>query len=146
MCPPRSPGIFANTDSIGEEERTLHPELAECIEAARDKKAEDIVVLDLRGLSDVTDYFVICHGTNERQVVAIADAVEERLSRTLGRSPAHVEGRRTSDWILMDYIDFVVHVFAEEKRAFYRLERLWGDAPRIEPEATATRSAPGGTA
>ena len=90
------------------------------------------MVLDLRGLSDITDYFVICHGTSERQVVAIADAIEERLVESHSRRPSHVEGRRTGDWVLMDFIDFVVHVFVENRRSFYRLERLWGDAPRLE--------------
>lgn len=90
------------------------------------------MVLDLRGLSDITDRFVICHGSSERQVLAISEAVEERLDRRLGVKPNHVEGRRTGDWVLLDYIDFVVHVFVRERRAFYGLERLWGDAPREE--------------
>lgn len=106
------------------------------MEAARDKKADDIVVLDLRGRSDITDYFLICHGTSGRQVLAIVDAVEERLSRNLGLDPNHVEGKKTGDWVLMDYIDLVVHVFIDEKRGFYGLERLWGDAPRLQlPES-----------
>jgi len=105
------------------------------VEAALDKKAEDLVVLDLRKLSDVTDFFVICHGTSDRQVLTIADSIEERLLRTLRVKPASVEGRRRSEWVLMDYIDFVVHVFVADKREFYRLERLWGDAPRVEPPA-----------
>ncbi len=89
-------------------------------------------MLDLTHLKVFTDYFVICHGTSGRQVLAIADAIEERLSRDLHRAPNHVEGRRVAEWVLMDYIDFVVHVFQAEKRAFYGLERLWGDAPRID--------------
>jgi ribosome-associated protein len=107
-------------------------ELEQCVEAALDKKAEDLVVLDLRKLSDVTDHFVICHGNSDRQVLAIADSIEERLRRGLGVRPAHVEGRRLAEWVLMDYIDFVVHVFVEERRNFYRIERLWGDAPRVD--------------
>jgi len=91
-----------------------------------------VVVLDLRGISDVTDWFVICHGTSDRQVKAVADSVEERLGRDLRTRPVHVEGRRTGEWVLMDYIDFVVHVFLADKREFYRLERLWGDAPRLD--------------
>lgn len=99
------------------------------------------MVLDLRNLSDFTDYFVICHGSSDRQIQAIADAIEERLAEDLGLHPNHVEGRSSSDWILMDYINFVVHVFVEAKRAFYALERLWGDAPQVElrsvqPEST----------
>jgi ribosome-associated protein len=94
-------------------------------------------VLDLRGLSDVTDYFVICHGSSDRQVLAIAEAIEERLLECNRVRPGHVEGRRNADWVLLDYIDFVVHVFQEEKREFYRLESLWGDAPRVVPGGEA---------
>jgi len=115
----------------------LRPEIAHCIAAALDKKALDPVILDLRGLSDVADFFVICHGTSDRQVLAIVDGIEERL-RALGVRPSHIEGRLRANWVLMDYIDFVVHVFVEEKRQFYRLERLWGDASRIEPAAPET--------
>ncbi len=89
-------------------------------------------MLDLRGLSDFTDFFVICHGTSDRQVLAIAECIEEELVRTLGVRPTHVEGRPRADWVLMAYIDFVVHVFIEDKRSFYRLERLWGDARRVD--------------
>jgi ribosome-associated protein len=112
--------------------KTVPAEIRQTVDAALDKKAEDLVVLDLRNLSDVTDFFVICHGTSDRQAVTIADSIEQRLHEALGIRPASVEGRRTGEWILMDYIDFVVHVFVEEKREFYRLERLWGDAPQIE--------------
>ena len=89
------------------------------------------MVLDLRRLKVFTDYFVICHGTSSRHALSIADAVEERLAKDLKREPGHVEGRRVAEWVLLDYIDFVVHVFTEEKRAYYGLERLWGDAPRL---------------
>jgi ribosome-associated protein len=102
------------------------------VSAARDKKAEGILVLDLRGRSDVTDFFVICHGTSERQTGAIADAIERRLLEAGYAQAAHVEGRRRGEWILLDYIGFVVHVFLDSRREFYRLERLWGDAPRVE--------------
>lgn len=88
-------------------------------------------MLDLRGLCDFTDYFVICHGSNTRQVLAIADAIEERLRETDHRKPKHVEGRRVGDWVLMDFIDVVVHVFQDERREFFGLERLWGDAKRV---------------
>ena len=101
------------------------------MEAALDKQAGEPVVLDLRGLSDVTDYFLICHGNSDRQVLAIADSIEQRLRQDFERRPSHVEGRRTADWILMDFVDFVVHVFQENRRQFYRLERLWGDAPTV---------------
>jgi ribosome-associated protein len=109
------------------------PEVVQAVEAAQDKKAEELVVLDLRNISDVTDYFVICHGTSDRQVQTISESIEERLIRDLRVKPKSVEGRRVGEWILMDYIDFVVHVFVAGKREFYRLERLWGDAPRLDP-------------
>ncbi|MCP3981332.1 MAG: nicotinate (nicotinamide) nucleotide adenylyltransferase [bacterium] len=110
----------------------LPAEVARCVEAALGRKAHDLVVLDLRGLSDVTDYFVICHGTSDRQALAITDAVDEALRASFKLRPSHVEGRQRGDWVLMDYIDFVVHVFLEDRRSFYRIERLWGDAPSID--------------
>ena len=109
--------------------------MIQAVEAALDKKAEELVVLDLRNISDVTDYFVICHGTSDRQVQTISESIEERLIRDLRVKPSSVEGRRVGEWVLMDYIDFVVHVFVAGKREFYRLERLWGDAPRLDPAA-----------
>ena len=117
------------------------------MEAALDKQAGEPVVLDLRGLSDVTDYFLICHGSSDRQVLAIVDSIGERLRREFERRPSHVEGRRSGDWVLMDFIDFVVHVFQEDRRQFYRLERLWGDAPSIDvselsPTAVDSESSP----
>ena len=93
--------------------------------AAEDKKAEDIRILALDPAeSGLTDYFLICNGTNERQNVAITDEIEIRLKREFGIYPNSVEGRRQAEWILMDYVDFIVHVFSPEKRAFYGLERL----------------------
>ena len=89
------------------------------------------MVLDLRPLKVFTDYFVICHGTSGRHALSIAEAIEERLEKEAGRSPGHIEGQRVAEWILLDYFDFVVHVFIEEKRAYYSLERLWGDAPLL---------------
>ena len=106
------------------------------VDAACDKKAEDVLVLDLRGLCHFTDYFVICHGSSSRQALAIADAIEERMLTEAKRKPKHVEGRRVGDWILIDFIDVVVHVFVDEKREFYGLERLWGDAPRVARAGT----------
>ncbi len=101
------------------------------IKAAEDKKAEQFVVLNLRKAAGFTDFFVICSGTNSRQIRAIADAVMEALSADDAR-PAHIEGYDRSEWILLDYFDFVVHIFAPETRAFYGLERLWGNAERVE--------------
>jgi ribosome-associated protein len=100
----------------------------EAVTAAEDRKAVDLKVLHLREISDFTDYFVLCSGTSERQVQAIADAVEERL-RAEGVRPLHVEGYNRGQWVLLDYGDLVVHIFQEEIRRFYALERLWGDAP-----------------
>jgi ribosome-associated protein len=117
------------------ETRRKTPRLPRQIElavgATESKQALDLVVLDLRKTGGFTDYFVICSGTNPRQIRAIADAVLETLAAE-GVKPAHVEGYDRSDWILIDYFDFVVHVFAQETRVFYGLERLWGNAERIE--------------
>ena len=106
--------------------------VATAVEAARDKKAVDTVVLDLRKADGFTDYFVICSGTNARQITAIADAVQETLKQELGERPAVAEGVKSSEWILLDYFNFVVHVFSRECRSFYGLERLWGNATRYE--------------
>lgn len=102
------------------------------IRAAREKQAVDVVVLDLRKADGFTDYFVICTGQNPRQVTAIADGVDETLRKDLGERPAVIEGIRKSEWILLDYFNFVVHVFSRDCRAFYSLERLWGNAVRHE--------------
>ena len=113
----------------------LPAQIDRAIAAAEDKKAVDLVVLDLRKAAGFTDLFVIASGTNVRQVRAIADAVMEALAAD-GVKPAHVEGYDRSEWILLDYFDFIVHVFAPETRMFYSLERLWGNAERIEIAAT----------
>jgi ribosome-associated protein len=100
--------------------------------ACEDKKAEDIRILALDpSESGLTDYFLICNGTNDRQNVAITDEIELRLKREFGVYPNSVEGRRQGEWILMDYVDFIVHVFSAEKRAFYGLERLRKSATTI---------------
>ena len=102
------------------------------VRAAHDRKALDVVVLDLRKAEGFTDYFVICTGANIRQIRAIADAVTDALRNDLGERPALAEGTHTSEWILLDYFNFVVHVFTRDCRAFYGLERLWGNAERYE--------------
>jgi len=107
------------------------------VRAALDKKAEDVVVLDLRKAGGFTDHFVICTGGNARQITAIADAVRETLKRELQERPTLSEGVDKSEWILLDYFNFVVHIFSRECRTFYALERLWGAAQRHqfnEPE------------
>jgi ribosome-associated protein len=114
-----------------EKARGLPAQVAVALRAAEDKKAEDLVVLDLRTTAGFTDFFVIASGSNARQVRAIADAVMEALAAS-GAKPAHVEGYDRSEWILIDYFDCVVHVFSRETRAFYGLERLWGNAERID--------------
>lgn len=101
------------------------------VDAALDKKATRVTVLDLRGAQAFADLFVICTGTNVRQVQAIADAIEARL-REQGTRPAHIEGYDRAEWILLDYFDFIVHVFTPDTREFYALERLWGNATRLE--------------
>jgi ribosome-associated protein len=110
----------------------LPKDVACAIRAARDKKAEHVVVLDLRNAGGFTDYFVICTGGNQRQIIAIADSVRETLKNELDERPALTEGVDRSEWILLDYFNFVVHIFSRECRAFYGLERLWGNAERHE--------------
>jgi ribosome-associated protein len=111
--------------------KRLPAQIERAVHAAEDKKAMELAVLDLRKAAGFTDYFVIASGANQRQVRAIADSVLERLGAD-GVKPAHVEGYDRSEWILLDYFDFIVHVFGPEKRAFYGLERLWGSAERVE--------------
>lgn len=101
-----------------------------CAEAADDKKAFDILILDLRSLTYITDYFVICSASNTTQVGAISDGIGEALAKA-GVHPSHVEGETETSWVLMDYGDIVVHIFDEQTRIYYSLEKLWGDAPRI---------------
>ena len=112
----------------------ISSELTAAIAAALDRKAQDMVVLDLTKASAFTDFFVICTATNRRQAQAIADGVQEAL-RKKGTRPALVEGYEKGDWILIDYFDFIVHVFLPAAREFYSLERLWGDAERVEVSA-----------
>jgi ribosome-associated protein len=103
------------------------------IQACLEKKAEELTILEMeKGSGAFTDYFVLCSGSNPRQVQAIADEVEMRL-KTAGMPPTHIEGYRQAEWVLLDYVDFVVHVFSEKARKFYDLERLWKTAKRLEP-------------
>jgi ribosome-associated protein len=101
--------------------------------AAAAKQARDIAILDVHGLIVITDYFVICSGGTDRQVRTIVEEIE-RAVRELGRKPLRREGETESRWVLLDYVDVVVHVFAEEEREYYDLERLWRDAPRVALE------------
>jgi ribosome-associated protein len=126
---PANPTAIANPDTVGR--------VRAAVAAAEDRKAADLKVLYLQQVSDFTDYFLICSGTNERQVQAIADGVEERL-RTNKVRPLHIEGYNRAQWVLLDYGDLVVHVFLEEPRRFYALERLWGDAPDVTADFTSS--------
>ncbi len=97
------------------------------VDAVVDKKAEDVVLLDIRGLSPIADYFLICSGATDRQIAAIVEAIETAL-KAEGRSPLHVEGTPDSGWVLLDCSDVIIHVFGPRERAYYQLERLWEDA------------------
>ena len=110
-------------------------------EAARDKQAADVVVLDVAALLTITDYFVICSVASGPQLKAVTEAVEERIRTGLDRRPVRREGDAEGGWLLLDYIDVVVHVFGEEEREYYDLERLWSDAPRPAWAAAGARSA-----
>ncbi len=117
----------------------LKQQVAAAIQACLDKKAEELSILELeKGTGAFTDYFVLCSGTNPRQVQAIADEVELRLKAT-GLRPASVEGYKQAEWILVDYVDFIVHVFSEKARKFYDLERLWKTARRLEPSELSAK-------
>jgi len=126
----------------------LKRQVSAAIAACLEKKAEQISILELeKGSGAFTDYFVVCSGTNPRQIQAISDEVEDRLEKT-GLRPTHVEGYKQAEWVLLDYVDFVVHVFSEKARKYYDLERLWKSAKRLEPAgltaATRKRAAMGG--
>ena len=116
-------------DELTEGPDEVPVEIQRAVELALERKASGVVVLDLRGISTATDYFVIASGTSDVQVKAIADHVLDELKKDSVR-PEHLEGLRGGRWVLMDYVDFVVHVFHPQAREFYQLERLWGDAPR----------------
>ena len=120
----------------------LKRQVSEAILACQDKQADDVTVLELEKDSGAfTDYFVMCSGTNPRQIQAIADAVDERLE-ALGLRVTHSEGYKQAEWVLLDYVDFVVHVFSEKARQFYDLERLWKSAKRLEPAELLAKPKP----
>lgn len=103
-----------------------------CATIAADKKAEDIIAIDLRGLSTFTDFFVICSGASEPQLKAIASEVEGQLKKEQGRRPMGIDGYPLSQWVVADFGDVVMHIFHTSKRELYRLEELWNDAPRLK--------------
>lgn len=110
----------------------LDAELQLAIRCAGDKKAEKMAALDLRQIASFTEFFVIASGSNQRQVQAIADEISEQLKKQLKRSPVRIEGYSAAEWVLLDYGDFIFHVFDKDAREFYDLERLWRDATRVE--------------
>jgi len=124
---------------------SLPPGVRLAVEAAQEKKASTITVLDLSGLGAFTEYFVICTGFSTPQVQAICSAVEERLHKNLRRSPEHREGERSAEWALLDFGSFIVHVFGEQARRYYDLERLWRSAAKLEipdhPDSSTNESA-----
>lgn len=124
----------------------LKQQVTAAIAAAESKKATDVSVLELdKASSGFTDYFVICSGSNPRQIQAISDEVEQRLSKA-GLRPTHVEGYRQADWVLLDYVDFVVHIFSEKARNYYDLERLWKSAKPLHPSQLTEKERPRKTA
>ena len=116
-------------------------QVAQAIKAVESKKGEDVAILEMDQASGAfTDYFVVCSGTNPRQIQAISDEVERRLSQA-GLRPNSLEGYSQAEWVLLDYVDFVVHIFSERARKFYDLERLWKSARRLKPEELAKKRA-----
>jgi ribosome-associated protein len=125
------------TTDDGMKKPDLKKQVSAAFHACQEKKAEEITVLELeKGSGAFTDYFVVCSGTNPRQIQAIADEVEERLEKD-GLRPNNIEGYKQAEWVLLDYVDFVVHVFSEKSRKYYDLERLWKSAKRLKPAELA---------
>ena len=121
------------------------PEISQVLaaaDAASSKKAENVVILDVSQQLVITDHFLICSGNTDRQVRTIADEIERRLRETASLKPYRREGETEARWVLLDYVDFVVHVFQHEDRDYYDLERLWADAPRVEYEEKRGRDEP----
>lgn len=119
----------------------IRKQVLAALHACEEKKAQEISVLELeKGSGAFTDYFLICSGANPRQIQTIADSVQERL-KVLGLHLAHAEGYKQADWVLLDYVDFVVHIFSEQARKFYDLERLWRSAQKITPRDLESRRA-----
>jgi ribosome-associated protein len=111
------------------------------LKAADDKKAHDLVALDISGIASFADHFILCTGDSSRQTQAIADEVEQRL-QACGIRPSHVEGYQNAEWILMDYVDLVVHIFSKNARTYYDLERLWRDGKKLDAEGLLREKTP----
>lgn len=106
------------------------------VQGMQDKKASDIVVMDLRKVKNaVADFFIICSGNSDKQLDAIADSIDEKVSKTIKENPWHIEGKNNKEWMLLDYINVVAHIFKKDSRDFYSLERLWGDAEITQIES-----------
>jgi ribosome-associated protein len=129
LHPPKSTVAVATAAKT--EFSDLDPEVQLAIRCAADKKASEMVVLDLRQVANFAEYFIIASGSNQRQVQAISDEIEEQLKKQLSSRPVRIEGYSSAEWVLMDYGDFIVHVFNKEAREFYDLERLWRDAGKV---------------
>jgi ribosome-associated protein len=134
MRMPTDPPVHPENEARGLASVDLSPDVARAADLARDRKGRHVTVLDLRGLSSATDFFLIVTGTSDIHVRSVADHIMEELKRD-GVRPDHVEGMQGGRWVLIDYIDFVVHVFHPAARDFYQLERLWGDAPALALES-----------
>ncbi|MGI9106637.1 MAG: ribosome silencing factor [Pyrinomonadaceae bacterium] len=137
---PDATGAAPIANAAANNNNNLDGRMEAALRAASDKKAVDLVVLDLRTIANFTDYFLIASGTNVRQVQAIADEITERLKRE-GTRAERIEGYRTAEWVLVDYGDFIVHIFEEKARRFYDLERLWREAARVKLPADLQREA-----
>jgi ribosome-associated protein len=139
---PPAAGEASGSTPVEEQAAGLDERMMLALQAASDKKAIDLVALNLRDIASFTDYFLLASGANARQVQAIADEIVERLKRR-GTPAARVEGYNGAEWILIDYGDFVVHIFEQKARRFYDLERLWRDARRVQlPPELASEHAP----
>ncbi len=123
--------VTTETESVPTPFADLDPEVKMAIQCAADKKGFDMVVLDLREIASFTEFFIIASGANQRQVQAIADEINERLKNDLRTKAIRIEGYRSAEWVLLDYGDFVVHIFDKDAREMYDLTRLWGDAKRV---------------
>jgi ribosome-associated protein len=122
-------------------ELNTRQQVAQAVKAVENKKGEDVAILEMdRASGAFTDYFIVCSGTNPRQIQAICDEVEKQLGES-GQRPTSVEGYKQAEWVLLDYVDFVVHVFSERARGFYDLERLWKSARRLRPSDLVGKAA-----
>ena len=126
------PPLFASSAAPNKKRRSTIPVQVlaqEALTAIQEKKASDVVIMDMHEASGIADYFILCSGTSDIQVKAIAEAVEKRLESECQEAPWHIEGTEHRQWVLLDYVDLVIHIFTPERREFYDLERLWSDAP-----------------